>query len=130
MRILAPYRAICLNCAFWCGLISSFAKVDNPAYSPNRGFYAAGTNVVISSETPGAFISYTTDGTTPTASGGQASPVTVSISQSTPLRAIAYLPSDADLPSDVDTHTYIVLNAPAKWNGTTYTTSGGATCPI
>ena len=123
MRTFDPFRVICLNCAFWCGSFNSFAKVDDPSFSPNRGFFSTATNVVISSDTEGSFISYTTDGTTPIASGGQASPVSVTITQSTPLRAIAYLPSGSDIPSDIDTHTYILLNAPAKWDGTTYTTS-------
>jgi hypothetical protein len=120
IKHLLPFIRFCAFVALCTGVQ---AQVADTRFSPDRGFYASPTNVVIQSDTPGALISYTTDGSNPVASGGQPSPVVVPVNRSLPLRAMAYLASGALPPSNIDTHTYVMLNSPAKWDGKTYTTS-------
>lgn len=84
--------------------------VADTKFSRDRGFYNEPFEVQITTETPGAIIRYTTDGSTPTMSHGQiynpASPIT--ISTTTCLRAMAFIPGWKS--TNVDTHTYIFLD--------------------
>ncbi|MEP4078786.1 lamin tail domain-containing protein [Haloferula sp.] len=97
--------------------------VKDTTFSIDRGFYTTPIAVGITSETPGAEIRYTLDGTKPTSTTGQVysagSPI--NISQTTVLRAAAYL--DQYEPTNVDTHTYIfkadVITAPNMDTGIT-----------
>jgi len=66
------------------------AAVATPTFSPVAGAIPAGTTVTITSATAGALISYTTNGTTPSATGGTASPVTVTVGAAETINAIAY----------------------------------------
>ncbi|MDA7930346.1 lamin tail domain-containing protein, partial [Akkermansiaceae bacterium] len=81
--------------------------VGDTRFSIDRGFYHAPIEVVIDSETEGSSIIYTTDGSEPDANNGTlvTAPATVSISTTTPLRAVAV--KDGFRASNVDTHTYI-----------------------
>jgi hypothetical protein len=88
--------------------------VEDTEFSVDRGFYFAPTNVLITSETPGAYIVYTRDGTVPTpsngmrvnATGSSLSPTaTVAIATTTLLRAAAF--KDGWRETDADTHTYV-----------------------
>ena len=128
--ILAGCRRtfVLLLVAAWPASSPAQLAVDDTKFSPDRGFFTGPLTVTISSATPGAFISYTTDGSEPPASGGVASPVNVNVNQSTPLRALAYLPGGDMQPTDIDTHTYIVLSTPMVWNEKTYTT--GSAYPV
>ncbi|MGO9229857.1 MAG: IPT/TIG domain-containing protein, partial [Bryobacteraceae bacterium] len=65
-------------------------QVQPPTFAPPAGNYTAAQTVTISSTTPGALITYTTNGTTPSASGGTASPVTVQVNATETINAIAY----------------------------------------
>jgi len=65
-------------------------QVQAPIFSPGAGTYTSAQTVTISSTTPGALISYTTNGSAPSASGGAASPVTVTVSATETINAIAY----------------------------------------
>ena len=89
---------------------SYLAVVADTKFSRDRGFYDEPFDVQITCETPGAIIRYTTDGSTPTINHGliynPASPVT--ISTTTCLRAMAYMPGFKS--TNVDTHTYIFLD--------------------
>jgi hypothetical protein len=89
---------------------SYLAVVADTKFSHDRGFYDAPFDVEITTETPGATIRYTTDGSTPTTTYGQiynsASPIT--ISTTTCLRAMAYKTGWKS--TNVDTHTYIFLD--------------------
>ena len=102
--------------------------VGDTQFSIDRGFYDTPFDVVISTNTPGATIIYTTDGSTPDETNGTSlpAPATVSITTTTPLRAIAV--KDGYLPSNVDTQTYLFLadvidqgnsppGYPATWKG-------------
>lgn len=102
--------------------------VRDTTFSAKRGFYDTPFAVTISSNTEGAEIRYTTDGSAPTIATGTLYTGPVDISTTTTLRAIAYKPGL--LSTNVDTQTYIFLDDlvqqptnpagfPASWNGTT-----------
>jgi hypothetical protein len=93
-------------------VVTSF--VADTGFNPNRGFYDAPFNVVVTSATPGATIIYTTNGTEPTSSNGTqvaapdaftAPAATIAIAGTTVLRARAIKSGLGQ--TNVDTHTYI-----------------------
>ena len=67
-----------------------FARVSTPQFDPPAGMYAGPQNVIISSQTAGASIHYTTDGSVPTSTTGILYTVPVSVAASSELKAIAY----------------------------------------
>ena len=79
-------------------------------FSVPRGFYDAAFSMQVTCETPGATIVTTTDGTVPTLSNGTQSnsPASVAISETTVLRAAAFV--DGLAPTNVDTQTYLFLD--------------------
>ena len=86
-------------------------QVADTKFSPDRGFYTAPFSVTISSNTTGAEIRYTLDGSTPTESHGSiyTTPVAISDANGTAtLRAAAFKPGWK--PTNVDTHTYIFVD--------------------
>ncbi len=98
--------------------------VEDTSFSVDRGIYHEPFDVVISTDTPGSTIVYTTDGSTPTesngirvpSSSGQTPPAaTVLIATTTTLRAIAIKPGFE--PTNVDTQTYIFPAAVANQTG-------------
>lgn len=104
----------------------SIGYVTDTKFSVNRGFFQGPFSVGISTETPGATIRYTTDGSTPTAGTGMVYAGEVPITTTTTLRAAAFKPDH--LPTNVDTLTYLfpadvplqpVLpeGFPATWGG-------------
>jgi len=86
--------------------IINYSQVSTPQFNPIAGIYATAQTVTISTTTAGAFINYTTDGSTPTSSGGAPAPVTVTVSASETIKAIAYKAGYAD--STVPSATYIL----------------------
>ena len=85
----------------------SAQEASEPVASFERGFYTAPFDVELSAATTGATIYYTTDGSTPSATNGTAYTAPVTISTTTPLRAITTAPALFD--SEVMTHTYIFI---------------------
>ncbi|MEN8871815.1 MAG: lamin tail domain-containing protein [Akkermansiaceae bacterium] len=81
--------------------------VADTQFSLDRGFYDTPIQVEISSASEEAEIIYTTDGSLPALGNGTrvASPATVLVSETTPLRAVAV--REGYLATNVDTHTYI-----------------------
>ncbi|MGJ8696776.1 MAG: lamin tail domain-containing protein [Verrucomicrobiaceae bacterium] len=81
--------------------------VGDTQFSVDRGFYDTPIELVISATLEGSTIIYTTDGSMPGATNGTsvAAPATLSISETTPLRAVAV--KDGYVSTNVDTHTYI-----------------------
>ena len=65
-------------------------QVAPPTFSPLGGSYGSAQNVTLSSTTSGAFIHYTTDGSTPSETAGIFYNGPISIGSNTTLRAIAY----------------------------------------
>ncbi|MCA9235949.1 MAG: chitobiase/beta-hexosaminidase C-terminal domain-containing protein, partial [Planctomycetales bacterium] len=88
--------------------------VADTKFSVNRGFFSAPFNVEVTTDTPGATIVYTTDGSAPAVDGnmnvtnGFVYSGALAISQTTTWRAAAF---KADfIPTNVDTQTYIFLS--------------------
>ncbi len=79
--------------------------VADTEFSLDRGFYDTPIAVAITSDTSGAEIRYTVDGSKPTATTGLAYTMPVPISQTTVLRAAAF--NAGMVPTNVDTQTYI-----------------------
>jgi hypothetical protein len=79
--------------------------VAMPTFNPAAGIYTEPQSVTISCETGGASIYYTTDGTTPD-NASTLYQSAISISETTTLKAIAYVGTDA---SNVATAVYTIL---------------------
>ena len=100
--------------------------VGDTKFNYSRGFYDSSFYVTIVTDTPGATIRYTTDGSTPTTTHGTIYPGSpgINITTTTTLRALAY--KTDYLETNVDTQTYIflddVINQPSNPSG--YPTSG------
>jgi len=82
--------------------------VADTRFSADRGFYGRPFYVEITTDTPGAEVRYTVDGSVPTATHGEVYTAPITITGQTILRAAAFKPGY--LPTNVDTHTYIFLN--------------------
>jgi len=102
--------------------------VTDTKFSRERGFYDAPFLVSITTETNGATIRYTTDGSTPTEVYGQLYTGPILIAKTISLRAMAFKPGW--ISTNVDTQTYIFLanvisqpanpaGFPATWGSTT-----------
>jgi len=102
--------------------------VADTAFSVDRGFYDAPFTVEITSNTIGAEIRYTLDGSPPTATTGNVYIDPIAVNTTTTLRAAAF--KSGYLPTNVDTQTYIFLDDvvrqpgnpagfPSSWGGTT-----------
>ena len=100
--------------------------VADTQFSHRRGFYDDPFAVTITTNTAGAEIRYTTDGSAPTPTTGTRYTAPIAIATTTTLRAMAFKPGY--LPTNVDTQTYLFLNDvihqssapagfPATWNG-------------
>jgi hypothetical protein len=68
---------------------TTFQKLDKPSISPGDTTSNTPVSVTITA-TSGAYISYTTNGTTPSATGGALSPVNFTVTKSETVKAIAY----------------------------------------
>jgi len=81
--------------------------VDAPQFSQTRGFLETPFDLTLSSETPGAVLRYTTNGTWPNATNGLVYSGPIPIRGTSILRAAAF--KDGLQPSAVKTHTYLFL---------------------
>ena len=79
--------------------------VGDTHFSVDRGLYGDPFQVAVTSDTPGATIRYTTDGSEPTETHGQLYGGPIDVTTTTTLRAAAFLPGYQ--PSNVDTQTYL-----------------------
>jgi len=84
------------------------AFVEDTTFSVDRGFYTSPFQLVLATDTAGATIRYTTNGSEPTQSNGSTYTAPLTISQTTTLRVRAY--RTGYQPSNVDTQTYIFLS--------------------
>ncbi|MBN2137981.1 MAG: lamin tail domain-containing protein, partial [Sedimentisphaerales bacterium] len=102
--------------------------VADTKFSRNRGFYDVPFSVTITTETDGATIRYTTDGSIPSETNGNNYAGPISINTTTCLRARAF--KAGWMATNIDTQTYIFLDDvitqpanppgfPTSWNGTT-----------
>lgn len=65
-------------------------QVEAPTFNPPAGTYSSTQNVTLSTNTSGATIRYTTDGTSPSSSVGTVYSTAIPVSITTTLKAIAY----------------------------------------
>ncbi|MEE3055159.1 MAG: lamin tail domain-containing protein [Planctomycetota bacterium] len=86
------------------------AFVADVVFSAGSGFFGQSFEVSLQTETPGAAIRFTTDGSTPSEAGGALYTEPVVIADTTVLRAVAFL--DGYEPSYPDTRTYIFIETP------------------
>jgi len=82
-----------------------------PTFSPAAGTYSSAQTVTISTETEGATIYYTTDGTTPSSSNGTAYSSAITVSSTQTIKAIAVKDGNSD--SEVATAAYTITSAVA-----------------
>lgn len=82
--------------------------VAEVSFSVTRGFFNAPVTVTLETDTPGATIRYTTDGSEPTETAAAVYTAPISINQTTVLRAAAFKPNH--LPSPISTQTYLFPN--------------------
>jgi hypothetical protein len=87
---------------------SSLGFVGDTHFSVDRGYYTNPFDVTITSDTAGAQIRYTLDGSAPTATTGLVYTGPIHVTTTTNLRAAAF--KAGYTPSDVDTQTYLFLN--------------------
>ncbi len=85
-----------------------YGVVADTAFSVDRGFYDDPFTVEITTDTVGAAIYYTTDGTAPTPATGTLYTGPITIDHTTPLRAMAT--KSNFLSTNVDTQTYLFLD--------------------
>ncbi|MGD8499723.1 MAG: chitobiase/beta-hexosaminidase C-terminal domain-containing protein, partial [Phycisphaerales bacterium] len=97
--------------------------VADTKFSHDRGFCDAPFSVTIATETEGATICYTTDGSTPTETHSQVYAGPIAISTTTCLRAMAFKPGW--LSTNVDTQTYIFLEDVIHQNGAAFPNTWG-----
>ena len=89
-------------------VIAAPPQVGDTRFSVDRGFFVAPFALEISTETPGATIRFTLDGSAPDTNRGTIYTGPLTLTRTTTLRALAY--KDGLLPTDVDTQTYIFLS--------------------
>ena len=82
--------------------------VRDTRFSVDRGFFTSPIAIEIATDTPGAEIRYTLDGTRPTATAGTVYAGPIAVAETTCLRAAAF--RDGFIPTNVDTQTYIFLD--------------------
>ncbi len=91
-------------------------QVDDLQFSRQRGFYSEPFDLIITTDTPGARIYYTLDGSRPTQATGRLHRGAVPIAGTTLVRAIGIL--DGSEPSPEVTHSYLfmdeILHQPAN----------------
>lgn len=78
---------------------------EDTRFSHDRGFYNTSFFLTISSDTPGAEIYFTTDGSLPSVENGSLFVNPIAISTTTTIRAIAL--KEGLIPTNVDTQTYL-----------------------
>ncbi|MEP0843378.1 MAG: lamin tail domain-containing protein [Phycisphaerae bacterium] len=98
-RFFSPPTPQALNGSGYAGYV-----VDTK-FSVDRGFYESPFQVTITTQTPGATIRYTTDGSAVTETNGAVYTDPITVGTTTTLRAAAFKPDW--LPTNVDTHTYL-----------------------
>jgi hypothetical protein len=88
--------------------IATMGIVDDTKFSVDRGFFDAPFQTTITTETPGATIRYTTDGSLPTGTNGTVYSGPINVTTTTTLRAAAFLTGFTS--ANVDTQTYMFLS--------------------
>ena len=87
---------------------TSVGFVSDTHFNVKRGFYTSPFQLTITTDTPGATVRYTTDGTAPTATSGNLYTGPITVGSTTTVRAAAFKPGLQ--PTNVDTETYIFMS--------------------
>jgi hypothetical protein len=105
-------------------LTATTPVVAPPTFNPPAGTYTSAQTVAISTNTSGASIRYTTDGSTPSSTVGTLYSGPITISSTTTVRAIAYASGMTN--SSVSSATYTISPPTLSWEAEslTRTTSG------
>lgn len=82
--------------------------VSDTKFNTDRGFYSQPFNVAISTDTLGATIRYTVNGSAPSETNGAVYTGPITVTGTTCLRAAAF--KEDLIPTDIDTQTYLFLN--------------------
>ena len=94
-------------------------RVADTRFSAHRGYYDEPFEVIVSTDTEGATIYYTTDGSTPSPENGTVYTAPIRIAKTTCLRAVAV--KSGYLSTNVDTQTYLfpenVIHQPSQPEG-------------
>jgi hypothetical protein len=80
-------------------------RADAPGFSHKRGFYETNFSLVLTSETAGATIYFTTNGTPPSPTNGAIYSAPLALTNTTVIRAAAFAPGL--LPSETGTHSFL-----------------------
>jgi len=104
--------------------IAGYTINTPPTYSPVAGTFPSAQTVSISSATSGATIRYTTDGSTPTETNGTVYSGPISITKTTMLKTIAYVPGYFDSP--VASSLYSITSSPASVLNVIYNFTGSS----
>ncbi|MBN1441722.1 MAG: CotH kinase family protein, partial [Planctomycetes bacterium] len=86
----------------------SVGFVEDTHFTVDRGFFEDPFEVEIATDTPGAEIRFTVDGSRPTATTGSIYDGAIAVSRTTTLRAAAF--RSGLIPTNVDTQTYVFLD--------------------
>lgn len=89
-----------MNGAFAAGVVA------DTNFDPPRGIYGGSQTITITSETPGATIRYTLDGSEPTLSNGTTYDGPIVLNKTTTVRAAAF--KSGLTPTNIDTHSYLM----------------------
>lgn len=87
--------------------LGTLGFVSDIKFSVGRGFYTTAQSVEITTDTPGATIRYTTDGSVPTLTNGSTYAAPINVAATTTIRAATF--KTGFTPTNVDTQTYIFL---------------------
>lgn len=82
--------------------------VKDTKFSVNRGFFSTPQTLTLTTDTPGATIRYTTNGSWPSETAGTIYTAPITVNRTMPVRAIGY--KAGHRPTNVDTNTYIFVD--------------------
>lgn len=97
--------------------------VRDTKFSVNRGYFGQPFDLELTTETAGAEIRYTLDGSAPTRTTGLVYQSPLHIATTSTVRAAAF--KDGLLPTNVDSHTYLFLNSVIQQDGAGLPTTWG-----
>jgi hypothetical protein len=101
----------------------SIPQAAAPVFTPDGGTYASAQNVTITSDTSGASIHYTTDGSTPSETAGTVYSGPINLPTTTTLQAIASASGFTD--SNITSAVYTIGAPPSQVAAPTFSPDGG-----